>query len=63
HDHDIPLGGKDSNFSDLCADILISRANLPRQEALKQLDEVLEELFPADQLSISDIGLKKEGSL
>ena len=63
HDHDIPLGGKDSSFSDLCADILISRANLPRQEALKQLDEVLEELFPADQLSISDIGLKKEGSL
>ena len=63
HDHDIPLDGKDSSFSDLCADILISRANLPRQEALKQLDEVLEELFPADQLSISDIGLKKEGSL
>ena len=63
HDHDIPLGGKDSSFSDLCADILISRPNLPRQEALQQLDEVLEELFPADQLSISDIGLKKEGSL
>ena len=63
HDHDIPLDGKDSSFSDLCADILISRPNLPRQEALKQLDEVLEELFPADQLSISDIGLKKEGSL
>ena len=63
HDHDIPLGGKDSNFSDLCADILISRPNLPRQEALQQLDEVLEEFFPADQPSSSDVGLEKEGSL
>ncbi|MDE5069037.1 MAG: gas vesicle protein GvpN, partial [Trichodesmium sp. St16_bin4-tuft] len=63
HDHDIPLGGKDSNFSDLCADILVSRASLPRQEALQQLDEVLGELFPADQLSSSSVGLKKEGSL
>jgi len=63
HDHDIPLGGKDSNFSDLCADILVSRASMPRQEALQQLDEVLGELFPADQLSSSSVGLKKEGSL
>ena len=63
HDHDIPLDGKDSSFSDLCADILISRPNLPRQEALQQLDEVLEEFFPADQPSSSDVGLEKEGSL
>ncbi|MDE5079228.1 MAG: gas vesicle protein GvpN, partial [Trichodesmium sp. St2_bin6] len=58
HDHDIPLDGKNSNFSDLCADILISGSDLPRQEALQQLDEVLEEFFPADQLSSSDVGLK-----
>ena len=63
HDHDIPLDGKDSSFSDLCADILISRPNLPRQEALQQLDEVLEEFFPADQPSSSDVGLEKEDSL
>ena len=63
HDHDIPLDGKNSNFSDLCADILVSRASLPRDKALQQLDEVLGELFPADQLSSSSVGLKKEGSL
>ena len=59
HDHDVPLDGKNSHFSDLCADVLISRASLPRQEAQQQLDEVLEEFFPSEKISTSDAKLTK----
>ncbi len=46
HDHDVPVDAQDPNFQDICADILLSRTTLPKAEALQQLQEVLQDIFP-----------------
>lgn len=57
HDHDVPLDGKDSHFSDICTDILISRSNLSTEESMQQLNEVIEEFFSAEKFSTFDVQL------
>lgn len=48
HDHNVPVNAQDLYFQDICADILISRASLPRGEAMERLQEVLQDLFPTE---------------
>ncbi len=48
HDHNIPVNGQDPHFQDVCSDILISRASLPKGEAMEKLQELLQELFPIE---------------
>ncbi|NES72145.1 MAG: gas vesicle protein GvpN, partial [Okeania sp. SIO2D1] len=55
HDHNVPVNGQDPHFQDICADILISRASLPRVEAMQRLEEVLKEFFPTEKVSTSNV--------
>ncbi len=44
HEHEISVNFEEPNFQDICADILLTRTNQPRVEAIRLLEEVLSEL-------------------
>lgn len=54
HDHSIPPNPNDSEFRDICADVLISRSNLELQQATKLLWDLFNDLSLAWVESESD---------
>ncbi|MBD1845722.1 gas vesicle protein GvpN [Cyanobacteria bacterium FACHB-63] len=44
-EHNIPVLPEDSEFRDICSDVLLSRANLPLEDATKMLWELLNEMI------------------